>query len=216
MKDFILNSIELCAKYMKKAIELAKVKTAASFKEAANIMKGVMGTLDSLTQSAANLTGVSATVIKTTLVVMTLSAGIIYNSVKSPPEEPPLACSPSNCPSPKVCNNNQCVDPPPPLACSPSNCPSPKVCNNNQCVDPPPPPLACSPSNCPSPKVCNNNQCVDPPGPPVDPRPPAGVEGKFLFSTDSYKQCISDNMPNYLNNSMTWGGPSHMGALPGL
>ena len=45
--------------------------------------------------------------------------------------------------------------------------------------------------------------------------PPEKWSENILFSTDPYKQCISENMPNYLNVSMTWGGPSHMGALPG-
>ena len=44
-------------------------------------------------------------------------------------------------------------------------------------------------------------------------KPPPEMDGKFLFSSEPYKQCISNNMPSYLNNSMTWGAPHYMGAI---
>ncbi|MYE07183.1 MAG: S8 family serine peptidase [Oligoflexia bacterium] len=158
MKEFILKSIEICASALKKAGELAKLGTAAAFKEATIIVKTVMGTLDSLTKSAANLTGVDAAVIKGTLAVLTVTAGVIYNTVKSPPEEKPVVEKP-------VIEDPKEEDP--------------------LKEDPPKEDL------------------------------PEKWSKNILFSTDPYKQCIAENMPNYLNVSMTWGGPSHMGALPG-
>ena len=151
MKEFILSSIKVCAEFMKKAAELAKQKTAASLRQATGIVKNVMGVLDSLTKSAAHLTGVDASIIKVTLAAMVVSAGVLYNSLQSSVEQPPVKKPP---------------------------------------VEKPP-----------------EEQ-------PPEEEPPE-TERKFLFSTDPYKQCISENMPNYLNNSMTWGGSSHMGALPG-
>lgn len=152
MKDFIIDSIEVAAKFLKQAAEMAKQKTAIATKQALGIVKSVMSVLDTLTKSAATLTGVDANVIKVTLAAMVVSAGILYNSLQPPEEQPP-------------------VEQPP--------------------VEEPP----------------------EEKKPPVE-QPPE-TERKLLFSADPYKQCISENMPNYLNNSMTWGGSSHMGALPG-
>ena len=156
MKEFILSSIEVCTKFMKKAAELAKEKTAASLKQAGGIMKNIIGVLDTLTKSAADLIGVDASIIKVTLAAMVVSAGILYNNLQSSEEQPPVEQPP--------------VEQPP--------------------EEQPPE--------------------EEPPA-----EQPPETERKLLFSADPYKQCISDNMPNYLNNSMTWGGSSHMGALPG-
>ncbi|MDE0118966.1 MAG: S8 family serine peptidase [Bdellovibrionales bacterium] len=162
MKEFILKSIEACVSSLKKAGELAKLGTAAAFKEAATLVKIVMSTLDMLTKAVANLTGVDATVIKGTLAALTVAAGVIYNTVKNPPAEkqPPVENPPVENPVEKPVVEKPKEDPP-------------------------------------------------------TQDPPEKYSKNILFSTDSYKQCISENMPNYINVSMTWGGPSHMGALPG-